>query len=95
MKPASTVAVPGSEPRAGGRGRSALARWVMWDAGREVVRQFRLAWITIPVAAKLRYAATLGAGFVACLILTAGMTLLAKWWAPKGLAAYPTPPMPP
>jgi membrane-associated phospholipid phosphatase len=65
-----------------------FARWAAWEGARETVRQFKLAWITIPVAAKLRFAATLGVGLFACAILTAAITLVARWWAPRGLAAW-------
>lgn len=68
--------------------RVGLARWMAWDALRETWRQFQLGWITIPVAAKLRYAVTLGAGLVACCIFTAVLTLVAKWWAPRGLEEW-------
>ena len=60
----------------------------MWDGLRETWRQSKLAWITIPAAAKVRYAVTLAIGFVACMVLTAGITLAARWSAPRGLAAW-------
>ena len=63
-------------------------RWALWAGLKETSRQFRLSWIAIPVGVKGRYALTLAAGFVACAILTAGLTLLAKWRAPLGLDAW-------
>ena len=63
-------------------------RWALWAGLKETARQFRLSWIAIPVGVKGRYALTLGAGFFACAILTAILTLLAKWRAPLGLAAW-------
>jgi undecaprenyl-diphosphatase len=63
-------------------------RWALWAGLKETGRQFRLSWIAIPVGVKGRAALTLGVGFVACAILTAVMTLVARWWAPKGLAAW-------
>ena len=83
----SETAVAAASP-ARGTSRLRFARWAAWDGVRETVRQFQLAWITIPVAAKLRFAVTLGAGLFACAILTAAITLVAKWWAPRGLAAW-------
>lgn len=65
-----------------------FGRWTAWEAARETVRQFKLAWITVPVVAKIRFAITLGVGLFACAVLTAAMTLVAKWWAPRGLAAW-------
>jgi undecaprenyl-diphosphatase len=64
------------------------SRWAAVAMLRETGRQFRLAWITIPAGAKVRYAMTLGVGFVACLILVTGVTFLAKWAAPHGMAAW-------
>lgn len=73
-------------------GRSAshprFTRWAAWDGWCETWRQFRLAWITIPVGAKGKFAFTIGVGVVLCSILTAGLTLLAKWRAPHGLDAW-------
>lgn len=63
-------------------------RWALWAGLKETARQFRLSWIAIPVGVKGRAALVLGAGFVACAILTAALTLVARWWAPKGLAAW-------
>jgi undecaprenyl-diphosphatase len=63
-------------------------RWAAAAMLRETVREFRLAWITIPAGAKVRYAMTLGVGFVACLVLVTGMTFLGKWAAHHGLAAW-------
>jgi membrane-associated phospholipid phosphatase len=68
--------------------RPRFARWALWDGLAGTARQFRLAWITIPVGAKGKFAFTIGVGFVLCSILTAGLTLLAKWRAPHGLAAW-------
>jgi membrane-associated phospholipid phosphatase len=65
-----------------------LARWKAWEALRETGRQFRLAWIVVPTVTKLRAATILGVGFVACLILTLGITFAGRWWAPRGLAAW-------
>lgn len=88
MKPA-TASASAAAPRATRSvPRVRLTRWVMWHGLRETGRQFRLAWIIIPASTKLRYALTLGGGFVACLLLTATMTLAARWWAPRGLAAW-------
>ena len=85
MKPdAIAAADTTSRPRAGPR----FARWALWDGLAETGRQFRLAWITIAVGVKGKYAATIGAGFVLCAILTAGLTLLGKWREPHGLAAW-------
>ena len=67
---------------------TSTTRWALWAGLKETARQFRLSWIAIPVGVKGRAALTLGIGFVACAILTAAMTLVARWWAPKGLAAW-------
>ena len=89
MKPdASPAPIVARETRAPASPRPQFARWVMWESLRETWRQSKLAWITIPAAAKVRYAATLAIGFAACLILTAGITLVARWWAPRGLDAW-------
>jgi undecaprenyl-diphosphatase len=86
---AATAAAPASSrTQAGSARRVRLARWAVWDAIRETSRQFKLAWITIPVAAKIRYAITLGVGLLACAVFTAAITLVAKWWAPRGLAEW-------
>ena len=66
------------------RRRFSLKPWAMWNGLREVARQFRLAWITIPAGVKLRYAVTLGAGFFACIILTLAITITARWWCCAG-----------
>lgn len=63
-------------------------RWALWAGLKETERQFRLSWIAIPGGAKGRYFLTLAVGFVACVVLTVGLTLGAKWWAPRGLAAW-------
>lgn len=63
-------------------------RWALWAGLTDTAREFRLHWIAIPVSAKTRFFATLAAGFVACAVLTAALTLVAKWWAPRGLAAW-------
>src|SRR5688500_19483608 len=63
-------------------------RWALWAGLKETARQFRLSWIAIPVGVKGRASLVLGVGFVACAILTAALTLVARWWAPKGLAAW-------
>jgi undecaprenyl-diphosphatase len=86
--PVSTSGNSGAGASSGRRRRPALARWAAWDALRETYRQSRLAWMTIPVGVKTRYAISLMSGFVACLILTAGLTLTAKWWAHHGLEAW-------
>ena len=85
MKPDATAADQ-TTGRPGPRFR--LARWAAWDGLSQTIRQARLAWITIPVGAKGKFALTLGAGFVGCAILTAALTLLAKWQEHKGLAAW-------
>jgi membrane-associated phospholipid phosphatase len=71
-----------------GPARSRFARWFAWDAARDAVREFRLHWLTITTGAKVRYALPLGIGFVLCCILTAGVTFLARWAAPRGLDAW-------
>lgn len=83
--PATTAAVPKRQPTAP---RVRLTRWAAWDGMRETVRQFRLAWITISAGAKIRFAATLGVGLFACAVFVAALTLLARWWAPRGLAEW-------
>jgi membrane-associated phospholipid phosphatase len=65
-----------------------LARWALWAGLKETARQVRISWIAIPVGVKGRCALTLAVGFVACGLLTAALTLLAKWWAPRGLQAW-------
>jgi membrane-associated phospholipid phosphatase len=65
-----------------------LARWAAWDGLKETVRQVRISWIAIPVGVKGRCALILGVGFLACGILTAALTLFARWWAPRGLDAW-------
>jgi undecaprenyl-diphosphatase len=77
------------EVRTSGNTRRAfLARWAAWESLRETWRQSKLAWITIPAASKVRYALSLAIGFAACLILSAVIALTARWWAPRGLAAW-------
>lgn len=83
MKPDAIAADTG---RSASRPR--FTRWAAWDGWCETWRQFRLAWITIPVGAKGKFAFTIGVGVVLCSILTAGLTLLAKWRAPHGLDAW-------
>jgi membrane-associated phospholipid phosphatase len=67
---------------------SRSSRWALWAGLKETGRQFRLSWIAIPIGVKGRCAMILGVGFVACAVLTAGLTLFAKWWAPRGLDAW-------
>jgi membrane-associated phospholipid phosphatase len=88
MKPpdTATVSAPASNRRPAPKVR--LTRWALWDGLRETVRRFRLQWLTIPAGVKIRYAITLGIGLFACAILTTVLTLFAKWWAPRGLAAW-------
>ena len=82
--PAATAPAPSRSPAS----RNPLSRWAAWEGARETVRQFKLAWITVAVATKLKFAITLGVGLAACAILTAAITLVAKWWAPRGLASW-------
>jgi undecaprenyl-diphosphatase len=70
------------------RAASRPARWAAWDAARDAVREFRIQWLAVATATKLRYALTLGVGLVVCCIFTAGLTFLAKWAAPNGLNAW-------
>ena len=71
------------------RSRAArFARWAAWDAARDAIREFKIQWLTIATATKVRYAMTLGVGLVLCCIFTAGLTFLARWAAPRGLAAW-------
>src|SRR5688572_33352594 len=65
-----------------------LARWAAWAGLKETARQVRISWIAIPVGVKGRCALVLGVGFVACCVLTAALTLTARWWAPRGLDAW-------
>jgi undecaprenyl-diphosphatase len=65
-----------------------FARWAVWDAARDAIREFKIHWLTIATATKLRYALTLGVGLVLCCIFTAGMTFLARWAAPRGMNAW-------
>jgi undecaprenyl-diphosphatase len=52
------------------------------------VREFRIQWLTIATATKIRYAITLGVGLLLCCIFTAGLTFLARWAAPRGMNAW-------
>jgi undecaprenyl-diphosphatase len=70
------------------RAPSRPSRWALWAVVKETGRQFRLSWIAIPIGVKGRCAMILGVGFVACAILTAGLTFFARWWAPRGLDAW-------
>src|SRR5687768_10618145 len=85
MKPDATAAATSSSRPAG---RMRFARWVMWDGLLETWRQFRLGWMTIPVGVKGKFALTIGVGVVLCSILTAGLTLLAKWREHRGWHAW-------
>jgi undecaprenyl-diphosphatase len=65
-----------------------FARWAAWDAARDAIREFKIQWLTIATATKIRYALTLGIGLVLCCIFTAGLTFLARWAAPRGMNAW-------
>jgi undecaprenyl-diphosphatase len=65
-----------------------FAPWAAWDAARDAARQFKIQWLTIATATKIRYALTLGIGLVMCCIFTAGMTFLARWAAGRGMNAW-------
>jgi undecaprenyl-diphosphatase len=67
---------------------SRFAPWAAWDAARDAVREFKIHWLTIATATKVRYAITLGVGLVVCCALTSGLTFLAKWAAPRGMNAW-------
>jgi undecaprenyl-diphosphatase len=62
--------------------------WLAWHAARDIVREFRIQWLTVATSTKIRYALTLGVGLVLCCVLTAGITFLARWAAPRGMAAW-------
>src|SRR5688500_11180181 len=86
MKPDAIAASAADTGRPASRRR--FARWALWDGLAETWRQARLAWITIPVGVKGKFAFTIGVGVVLCSMLSAALTLLAKWRAPHGLDAW-------
>ena len=65
-----------------------LARWAAWAGLKETARQVRISWIAIPVGVKGRCALILGVGLVACAVFAVALSLVAKWWAPRGLDAW-------